>query len=187
MRVAGLLALFKVGQLLCAGAPASRPDRRGFNRHARGAYRQPGLQCQVLRGIDPKRLGPHAHHAAAQPALQAAQALPFQPVAGVAGGVRLGDAGATQALAGMLVVALGAGQVELAQPLLPQRLALGAGGAGTDPGADRRTLGVFCPGEASAEPLLPGHLVTRGETAPDRYRTGRGGRRVRSRRSRARS
>ena len=63
-------------------------------------------------------LSPHHVDAVAQAPLQRAEALPFQPVNGIARGVGLGNDAAAQAPAPALVMALRAGQIELPHALL---------------------------------------------------------------------
>src|SRR5678816_117331 len=77
--------------------PDSGPYRRRLDVHAGGALGQVELQLGHLDRAHGKRLGTHAAHAGAQPPLQRAHALPLEPVARVAGRVRLGDDTAAEA------------------------------------------------------------------------------------------
>ena len=61
------------------------------------------------------RLGAHADQAVAQAALQRADRLPFQAIDRIAGGVALRDSVAGKAAAPVVVVALGAGVIDLTQ------------------------------------------------------------------------
>ena len=136
---------------MCSATPIGdchadrRPTRRDHAQHAGRAAGQVQLQRQPLFGTGREGFGAHAHQAAAQSARQRAQRLPFQPVAGVARGVGLRDGGAAQLAAGVLVVALRAGQVELAHALGPQALAQGQ--PGFQAGVLRR---VQCGGQRQA-------------------------------------
>src|SRR5262249_31907232 len=77
------------------------------------------------------------------PSLQRTQRLPFQPVERIAGGVALRDRRSGKALVPIVVVAIGAGEIELALPLAVEGAALGDEGfelrvgTGLDPAAAR--------------------------------------------------
>ena len=95
-----------------------RPHRRRFDLEAAGAPHQVELELDVLRRPVGIGLRPHSDHAVAQPPLQRAEALPFQPIERIAVRVRLRDRRGGEFLAPVVVVALRAGEVELALALL---------------------------------------------------------------------
>src|SRR5438067_1859625 len=100
-----------------------RAHRRGVNRHAAGPLHQIEFEGDSLRSAIVEGLGAHAGHAAAQTALQRAEALPFEAVDRVARRVCLRDYATGEALAPIVVVTLAAGQVELSFALVEQFLA----------------------------------------------------------------
>src|ERR687897_2369140 len=67
------------------------------------------------------RLSSNADQTVAQPPLERAEGLPFQAVDGIAGRMGLGDGDTCKLLAGVVVVADGAAQVELALATRPDR------------------------------------------------------------------
>ena len=92
--------------------PDQGPHRRRLDREPRRALLEVELQLDIFLRAVRVRLRPNADHAAAEPALERADGLPFEPVDGIADRVRLGDRGACQTPAPVLVVALRAGQVQ---------------------------------------------------------------------------
>ena len=92
----------------------SGPHGGALHGHAAGAPHQVRLQGDVLGRAVGVGLGAHADQAVAQAALQRPQRLPFQAVERVPGGVPLRQGDAGQLPAPVVVVALGAGQIELA-------------------------------------------------------------------------
>ena len=106
------------------GAAHQGRTRRRLHRQAARAPGQEQLAARPVRGA------PQAKGSARTPLMQArsaplqrAQALPLQPVDRVAGGMALRDRAAAQAPAGLRVMAVGAGQVELADALTEKRAA----------------------------------------------------------------
>src|SRR5262249_47413606 len=91
-----------------------RPDRWSFDRHAVGARHQIELERDQLRRAIIVSLRADAGNAAAQAAFQRAERLPLQPVLGIAGRMSLRDCRSGKALVPVVVVAIGAGEVELA-------------------------------------------------------------------------
>src|SRR5947208_7504729 len=93
-----------------------RPYRRRFDRDAARAPLQVKLQVdEFVRavGVDFRA---HAGKTVAQAALQRANALPFEAIERVAGRMRLRDGRASEPPAPIVVVAVRAGEVELALP-----------------------------------------------------------------------
>ena len=99
---------------------ASRPHRRRLHRQAARPLPQVKLQVDEFRRAEGERLGPHPNHAVAQAPLQRTNRLPFQPIERISGRVRLRDDAAAEALALIVIVVGGAGQVELADPALEE-------------------------------------------------------------------
>ena len=91
-----------------------RPDRRRLEFQALGALHEVELQRDIFRCIERPGFGADSDQAVAQPSLQRTQRLPFQPIDRIAGRMRLGNDDARQLLAGIVVVADGAGEIELA-------------------------------------------------------------------------
>src|SRR5258708_7012855 len=91
-----------------AGTPASPPPPRAPHREQ--------LELDRLGGAVLVRLGTDPDQTVAQPSLERAEALPFEPVDRIAGRMRLWNRVAGQALAPVIVVTLAAGEVELALP-----------------------------------------------------------------------
>src|SRR5437667_9784921 len=96
---------------------SSGPHRRRLNRHALRARHQIKLEFDQFRRTVIIWLRPDAEDATAQAPLQRAKRLPFQPVLWVAGRVGLRDRRAREMLVPIVVVAVRAGQIELALPL----------------------------------------------------------------------
>ena len=113
------------------GGRARRATRRaGAGAYCRRLDRQPGppdleegFELDPFGRIGRPGLGTHAGHAVAQAALQRTECLPFQAVQRVAVRMTLRDRGAAQASAPARIVAVGAGQVELAHPPFEQATA----------------------------------------------------------------
>src|SRR5258708_243383 len=103
----------------------SRPSRRRLDRHAVGARHQVKFELDQFRRAVIKSLGAEAGHAAAQPALQRAERLPFQPVDRIAGRLSLRDRRSCKMLVPIVVVAIRASQIELALPLHEQLTSFG--------------------------------------------------------------
>ena len=86
----------------------------GAREHALGAVLQIDLKRHVLGRIVGVGLRANSDQAIAQPPLQRAQRLPFQAIDRIACGMRLRNGHAGELLAGIVVVADGAAEVELA-------------------------------------------------------------------------
>src|SRR5258708_34778571 len=71
-----------------------RPHGGRFHLEPARAPHQVELEIDILRRPVRVGLGPHPGHAVAQPPLQRAEALPFQPVDRIAVGMALRDLGA---------------------------------------------------------------------------------------------
>src|SRR5258708_2420535 len=113
----------------------SGPDGGDFEGEAAGAPHQIHFEVDVFRRPIGEGLGPHADEAIAEPPLHRAQGLPLQAVERIPRRMRLRHRGAGELLAPIVVVALGAGEVELSLPLLKEAAApldegTGAGGFG---------------------------------------------------------
>src|SRR6266436_3040451 len=104
------------GRAAMPGRFISGAYRGRLERHALRARHQVEFELYQFRRAELIRLRPDAEDAAAQAALQRAERLPLQPVHRVAGGMGLRDRGARKALVPIVVVAIGAGQIELALP-----------------------------------------------------------------------
>ena len=91
-----------------------RADGRGFDRETAGAPSEKEFEIDDFRRVVRVGFGAHADQAIAQPPPQRAQALPFEAVERIAGRMRLRDRRAAQTLAPIVVMALRAGQVQLA-------------------------------------------------------------------------
>src|SRR5262245_41794563 len=100
-----------------------RTYRRALHRHAARAPHEEELERHVFRRAVLVGLRAHADQAVAQPPLQRAEVLPFQPVERIAGRVALRDHVADESLAPLVVVALRTGEVELALARAEQRTA----------------------------------------------------------------
>src|ERR1700730_1054843 len=98
----------------------SRAHRGGIHRHAAGPLHQVEFEGDGLRSAIFEGLRAHAGHAAAQSALQRAEALPFEAIDRVTGRVPLRNYAAGEALAPVVVVALAARQVQLTFTLAEQ-------------------------------------------------------------------
>src|SRR6266480_841773 len=97
---------------------ASGPDRGRLQHHPARPPHQIELEVhEFLRAVR-VRLGAYADEAIAQPALQRAEPLPFQPVDRVSGRMRLRDGTSGQLLAPVVVVALRTGKIKLALPAI---------------------------------------------------------------------
>src|SRR5262245_2388780 len=105
------------------GSTESWPDPRRLHLQPAGAPHQVEFECHLLGRAELVGIGAHADPAIAPPRLPGAEALPFQPVDRVAGGMRLRDGVARQDLAPVVVVALAARQIELALAAVEQRTA----------------------------------------------------------------
>src|SRR6516225_2931294 len=92
----------------------------GFERHAAGARHQVELKCHSFGRAVIEGLGAHPGHAVAQPALQRAEALPFEAVDRMTRRVRLRDHRTGEKLAPIVVMALAARQVQLTLPAVEQ-------------------------------------------------------------------
>src|SRR5260370_15423957 len=103
----------------------SRPYRRRLDRHTVGARHQVKFELDQFRRAVIKSLGADAGHAAAQPALQRAERLPFQPVDRIAGRLSLRDRRSCKMLVPIVGVAIRASQIELALPLHEQLTSFG--------------------------------------------------------------
>src|SRR5262249_35141274 len=90
-----------------------------------GAGHEIELELDQLRRTEIIGLRPYTCHAGAQAALQRAERLPFQPIKRIAGGVSLRDRRSRQPLVPDLLMAIVAGEVELALPLGVERAAFG--------------------------------------------------------------
>src|SRR5260221_13360910 len=102
---------------LCGASEADYylgPHGRGLDLHPPRPPHQEKLQIDELGGAEVGHLRADAGEAVAQPPLERPQALPLQAVQRVSGRARLRDDAAGDALAPVVVVALGAGVVELA-------------------------------------------------------------------------
>src|SRR5690606_17368884 len=99
---------------------ASWPHPWRLDGKAFGARHQVKLEIDEFGRAEAERLRPYADHAVAQPPLQRADRLPFRAVDRIAGRMRLRDGAAAKALAPVVVVARGAGEVELPHPPLEQ-------------------------------------------------------------------
>src|SRR5215213_513329 len=91
-----------------------RPYRRRLDRHAACAPHQEKLKVDIFVGPISVRLRPHADQAVAQTALQRTQALPLQAIERIAVGMALYQRDAGELLSPIVVVAVLAGQIELA-------------------------------------------------------------------------
>src|SRR5215211_966923 len=99
------------------------PHRRRFHCQSAGAPHEIELERDILRCPVGVRFGAHPDHAVAQAALQRAERLSFQAVERIAGRMTLRDRIAGQALAPIVIVALTAGETELALAAIKQRTA----------------------------------------------------------------
>src|SRR5882672_4641378 len=102
---------------LCGASEANYhlgPNGRGFDLHPPRPPHQEKLQIDELGCAEVGHLRADAGEAVAQPPFERPQALPLQAVQRVSGRVRLRYDAAGEALAPVVVVALGAGEVELA-------------------------------------------------------------------------
>src|SRR6516162_7286274 len=102
----------------------SWPNGRGLDRHSGRARHQVKLELDELRRAEVIVLGPDTRDAVAQAALQRSHGLPFQPVDRVAGRERLGDGRSGEMLVPIVVVAIGAAEVELSLSLHEEVAAL---------------------------------------------------------------
>src|SRR5207248_1587016 len=89
--------------------------------HAARAPHEIELELDHLRRAVGVRLGARAGHAVSQAPLERAHALPLQPVDRIAGRMRLRYRRAGEASPPVVVVALRAGEIELALPSLVER------------------------------------------------------------------
>src|SRR5512132_1508036 len=101
----------------------SRPYGRGVDEHAARAPHEVELEVHQRGVAVLVRLRPHADQAVAQTPLQRAERLPLEAIERIAGRMRLRDDAAGQPAAPVVVVAVAAGQVELALAPLPERAA----------------------------------------------------------------
>src|SRR5262249_29173151 len=79
---------------------------------------------EVFRRVVRIGLGTDAEQAVAQAAFERTQRLPFEAIDRIAGGMRLRDGDARELLAGIVVVADGAREIELTLPKLKEGRAL---------------------------------------------------------------
>src|SRR6267154_5204869 len=113
---------------LCGASEADYclgPHGGGFDLHSPRAPHQEELQVDEFCGAEVGHLRADPDEAVAQPPLERAQALPLQAVQRVTGGVSLRNHAAREVLPPVVVVAQGAGEVELALAALegfPARL-----------------------------------------------------------------
>src|SRR5215207_9557724 len=109
------------------GTPASgynfqlRPYARRLEYHALRPIHHEDLKGDIFQGLIRIGLGANADETIAQPPLERAQGLPLQTVDGIAGRMGLRDRDTGQLLAGVVVVADGAAQVELTLSTRPDR------------------------------------------------------------------
>src|SRR6516165_12487496 len=103
----------------------SRPNGGGLDRHSGRARHQIKFELDELRGAVVKVLGPDSCDAVAQAALQRSHGLPFQPVDRIAGRQRLGDGRSSEMLVPIVIVAIGAAEIELSLSLHEELAALG--------------------------------------------------------------
>ena len=113
----------------CRPRPRSRRSasgryRRALHLHAAGARHQIELEFNQFRRAVVIGLGADAGDAAAQAPLQRTQRLPLQPVDRVAGRMRLGDRRPRELPVPVVVMAIGAGEIELALALHEELAAL---------------------------------------------------------------
>src|SRR6202795_2048025 len=106
----------------------SRSHRRRLDRQSPRARHQIKLELDQFRRAVVVSLGADAGDAVAQAALQRTQRLPLQPVERIAGRLSLGDCRAGEVLVPIVVVAIGAAEIELALSLHEQLSAFGNGG-----------------------------------------------------------
>src|SRR6478735_1240846 len=106
------------GTLVRADSTRLWPYRRRLQRHPARTPHQKEFEVDVFRRAESVGLGAHPDQAIAQPPLQRAQCLPFQPIEWIAGRLALRDRRAGELLAPIIVVTLGAGEVELSLPLV---------------------------------------------------------------------
>src|SRR6185295_7423088 len=106
------------GTLVRADSTRLWPYRRRLQRHPARTPHQKEFEVDVFRCAEGVGLGAHPDQAIAQPSLQRAQRLPFQPIEWIAGRLALGNRRAGELLAPVIVVALRAGEVELSLPLV---------------------------------------------------------------------
>src|SRR6516165_10388526 len=93
---------------------ASRPHRRRLHGHAPGAGHEIKLEFDQLGRAEIVSLRAHAGDAAAQAPLERSERLPFQAVLGIAGRLALRDRRSGEMLVPMVVMTIGAGEIELA-------------------------------------------------------------------------
>ena len=98
---------------------------RRLHRHARGPRHQIKLQLDQFRRAVIIGLRADAGDAGAQPPLQRSQRLPLQPIDRIAGRMRLRDRRSRELLVPIVVMAIGAAEIELALPLHEQFAPLG--------------------------------------------------------------
>src|SRR6266850_6567233 len=94
--------------------PPLGPNGGRLDLHSPRTPHQEELQIDEFCGAEVGHLRADPGETVAQPPLERPQALPLQAVQRVSGRVRLRDDAAGEALAPVVVVALGAGEVELA-------------------------------------------------------------------------
>src|SRR5437762_77636 len=104
---------------------SSRAHRRRLGGHAPSAPHQIQFEFDQLRRTESVRLGADAADAGAQAALQGAERLPLQSVKRISGRVRLRDGRAGKALIPIVVMAVRAGEIELALSLQKQLASFG--------------------------------------------------------------
>src|SRR5436190_6903163 len=99
----------------------SRTHGGGLDLHALCPPHEEKLEIHQLRRAELVRFRPHADQAVPQAALERADVLPLEAVDRIAGRMRLRDDAAGEVLARVLVVALGAGKIDLTLWALKQR------------------------------------------------------------------
>src|SRR3954467_15641535 len=97
-----------------------RPDGGSLDTHAIGANGQIQHQRRRLARVRRERFGPDPDHTVSQSAVERAHSLPLQAVFRVAVRMALRDPAPAQPLAGPLLMALGARQIELSHALVEQ-------------------------------------------------------------------
>src|SRR5688572_21737868 len=113
---------------------SSRAHRRRFKLHAARAPHEIELELDQLGSAMRILLCPHAGEAVAKAPRERAHGLPFQAVDRIAGGMRLRDRVAGELFPPVVVMALGAGEIELSLAAMEKCF------ASIDEGLDRLNL-----------------------------------------------
>src|SRR5471030_2234467 len=108
------------GRPIMCGA-SSWPESGRFDLQSLSAIHQINLKRHIFGRIVRIDLGAHADNTVAQSALQGPERLPFEAIDRIGRRMALRDRGARELLAGIVVVAGGAGEVELAFAAAEQR------------------------------------------------------------------